>query len=106
MEKTGHFYFGLTQLLVTVYHFLNSEGLILFPKWFEKIKAKLINIDGFIGIQYKISNEQGHAKITLLFKNEAKLEPWAKSQQHNSLVAELDPYRTKPWESVRELLPT
>lgn len=83
-------------------HYLNSDGIKLFPHWYESLKQLFLKQDGFISIKYAYDpNDQTCIHIWTEFSDEEKADIWAQSQPKITIQAKLDPYRTKPMQVKR-----
>lgn len=88
-------------ILVRVTHYLSLLGLQYFPNWFIELYDVIKEVDGFVDIAYRLDTVRSEGKIVLLFENEEKLNQWAKSDFHKTIIGKLDTYRTKPWVATR-----
>ncbi|MCG8329771.1 MAG: hypothetical protein MI974_18895 [Chitinophagales bacterium] len=83
-------------ILVFVEHFLNEEGVAIFPQWITNIRAVLQAYDGFISIkQIKDIENENRCVLELHFTNLKLLREWAKSTEHDQFIAQLKEYRLK-----------
>ena len=89
--------------MITVYveHYLNTDGKYFFSGWVEKVKSAIQTREGFISIENALKSDEEHkdwcASVLLEFENEALLNAWVATSEHEALVDNLDPYRTRPW---------
>lgn len=84
-------------LLSHIVHYLNTEGIKIFPDWYIELKKLFSKQAGFISIKYAYDpNDQNCIHIWTEFTDEAKAEEWAQSQLKIDIQARLDPFRTKP----------
>lgn len=78
-------------------HYLNPEGIKLFPEWYLELKNIFLKQDGFINIKYAYDpKDKNCMHIWTEFTCEEKAEKWAQSQLKIDIQARLDPFRTKP----------
>lgn len=81
-------------MIVFVEHFLNEKGVVYFPDWIREIQRVLEKYDGFQSIQQlkDIQNDQ-RCLLLLHFENLELLRNWAKSDDHDQMIAKLAQYR-------------
>ena len=90
--------------MVTINHHLTQKGLDFFSSWFDTLLSKIKNTDGYLDIGYQINSDKGLVRIFLFFENNDKLTKWATSDIHLNLIKNLDVYRTKPWDSIKQIV--
>ncbi|HEL2929505.1 TPA: aldo/keto reductase [Legionella pneumophila] len=83
---------------ITVTYFLNAAGKMVFQHWFDKVAYLTRQQDGFISITNELDGF-ANPLVHLKFENQAKLNIWASSQQHDNLVLEIEKYFIKPQEA-------
>lgn len=84
-------------LLSHIEHYLNPEGVKLFPGWYIELKQLFLKQDGFINIKYAYDPENSSCiHIWTEFSDEQKADKWAQSQLKIDIQARLDPFRIKP----------
>lgn len=91
------------RVYVYVKHFLTNEGKVFFEDvWFPKVLAKLKEQAGFISIERREDVATPDCiDIKLIFKDENTLNDWIDVPEHDSLIEELTPYRSrKYWKAV------
>lgn len=82
-----------TMIVVIVEHFLNDEGIRYFPGWIETARNVISGYEGFHRID-RLEDVENVSRCVLMlqFRELSLLKVWAKSEAHNELVAELDPF--------------
>lgn len=84
-------------LLSHIKHYLNPEGIKIFPSWYNELKQLFIKQEGFINIKYAYDPQDSSCiHIWTEFSDEEKAENWAQSQLKIDIQGRLDPFRTKP----------
>lgn len=87
-------------MLVIVEHFLNEEGKLFFPSWFEKAKAALVTYQGFQWAELLEDIEvPGRTLILFRFASQDDLKIWANSSDHLQLLEILKPFMLQKQES-------
>ncbi|MFN7098478.1 MAG: hypothetical protein ACK4PR_13130 [Gammaproteobacteria bacterium] len=85
-----------------VTHFLNTDGVVYFPLWFNELKEIIQHQPGFIAIKYQLDDVDSTCiKLDVHFQEEALMNKWSCSQSHYEIVAKLNKYRIKPYEVKR-----
>ncbi|PHN04706.1 antibiotic biosynthesis monooxygenase family protein [Flavilitoribacter nigricans] len=80
-------------IIVLVEHFLNNEGIHYFPEWIDRARPVLAPFEGYLNIRRMKDVENASRCVLMLeFAELGQLRSWAKSTEHNELVALLDPY--------------
>jgi antibiotic biosynthesis monooxygenase (ABM) superfamily enzyme len=83
-------------IIIHVEHFLNEEGRQDFPVWIGRCSAVLSRFEGFISIrQLADVNDEEACHLLMEFDNVDNLKAWSSSKEHDTLVAQLEPYRSK-----------
>jgi len=84
-------------LLSHIEHYLNPEGIKLFPSWYAELKQLFLKQDGFQTIKYAYDPEDPCCiHIWTEFSTLESAEKWAQSQLKIDIQARLDPLRIKP----------
>lgn len=88
-------------LIVYVKHYLTPDGIDYLEKsWFQSVHSILKQQEGFISITYTIKGDC--VDITLKFEDEKTFDAWCEIPEHNTLIDELNPYRSRDYfEAVR-----
>lgn len=87
-------------IIVIVEHFLDKDGHSYFPEWVQGVELVLKRWPGFIDIQVLQNVERLEANCLLLrFENLELLRKWAVSEDHQSILDQLAPYREKKQQS-------
>ncbi len=83
-------------IVVHVQHYLNKEGVDYFPKWLESVANTIQTFEGFVTISQLTDVENKEAcHLLLMFDSLPQLRNWAKSQEHDDLIAKFAPYRLR-----------
>ncbi|MBA2710254.1 MAG: hypothetical protein H0U57_06660 [Tatlockia sp.] len=82
---------------ITVTYFLTVEGKQRFQDWYTKVSCLSQQQDGFISLSKELDNA-GNPTLCLKFQDRDKLNSWACSPQHESLVSEIEKFFIKPSE--------
>lgn len=89
-------------LLAHVKHFLNPEGMSIFPQWFNRTAAILKQQSGFISLRYALDPQEADCvNLWIEFDSFENLAQWSQTDLHKEVVGALDPYRIKPWQSMK-----
>ena len=81
-------------VLVCVQHFLNDEGRRYFPAWLQETADILRSFEGFISLKQLTHVEEPEGcYLGLEFTSLSLLRVWSKSEEHDALLAKLEPYR-------------
>lgn len=91
-------------ILARVHHYLNEEGLLYFPVWFDELYVVIKDQEGFIDIAYRVDKDLSYVIISVLFSSAEMLTQWAKTPEHHLVISKLDDFRTRPWASEKYLV--
>lgn len=87
-------------IIVHVQHYLNSDGREYFPVWLKEIAHVLSRFDGFIAVrQLKDVDNVSACHLLIEFENLEQLRAWSSSQDHDTMIAKIAPFRLRHWES-------
>lgn len=83
-------------LIIYVKHYLNEQGIDYLKKsWFPKVHSLLQQQAGFISIMYMTIGDC--VDITLKFEDEKTFDAWCAVPEHDQLLEELNPYRSRDY---------
>ena len=87
-------------VIAIVQHFPNEEGSLYFAEWVNEGRDILLKFPGFIGIRQLLPVDHPfECKILLEFQSYELLRAWSASPEHAALIAKIDRYREKNYES-------
>ena len=85
-------------ITVFVRHYLNEAGREYFDaEWYPYVLSIIEKQPGFINITTSNDEDVECRNITVQFKNKLTLDDWVAHEDHQKVIHDLDPYRTKPW---------
>lgn len=87
----------MRMLTVYVKHFLTEQGIQYFhATWFPKVLSMVQQQEGFISLVAAENVESPDCiDITLKFSDENTFNAWVDVPEHDTLIKELDPYRSR-----------
>lgn len=87
-------------VVVIVEHFLDEVGRKYFPDWIMEVRQVLKEYKGFHSIQQiRDKDKLDGSHLILYFENLDLLWIWAKSKEHDQLIAKLLPFKIKKQQS-------
>ncbi|MBS0287685.1 MAG: hypothetical protein JSR17_10335 [Proteobacteria bacterium] len=81
---------------VYVKHYLTDNGInYVKDHWHKKVYDLMSKIPGFIQFTYETQDNNDCVTFIVTFENQALFNKWNEQRDHDAVINELDPYRSR-----------